>query len=351
MDNRLLIRYALSFLAAWAGAWLANRVGLPIPWLLGALLTTALLKINKVPVCSHAWARPIGLTIIGMSLGLYFTPQMLVLIKDNGWILLGGMLFAILLGVSGSFLLYRFGGVDFKTAWFAAAIGGASEISHLAEHHGAQVDKVASAHSLRVLMIVVIVPFFYQYAGWHGTDQSVFLKYGEVHWSGLALLVACCVAMGKLFAWRRWSNPWTFGPLLAAALFTVFGVHLSAMPFVVVCFGQILLGWALGNKFVPGFFQTAPRFLGVAACNNILLLLAALAGSWLLSQVTTLPLPTVGLGLAPGGVAEMTITAKVLQLGVPIVTAFHVARMIGVLMTASKLYSWINRYIINKPHA
>ena len=63
--------------------------------------------------------------------------------------------------------------------------------------------------------------------------------------------------------------------------------------------------------------------------------------------MTTLPLPTLGLGLAPGGVAEMTITAKVLQLGVPIVTAFHVARMIGVLMTASKLYDWINRYIIN----
>ena len=35
---------------------------------------------------------------------------------------------------------------------------------------------------------------------------------------------------------------------------------------------------------------------------------------------------TLVLGMAPGGIAEMCITAKVLQLGVPLVTAFHVTR-------------------------
>jgi hypothetical protein len=37
---------------------------------------------------------------------------------------------------------------------------------------------------------------------------------------------------------------------------------------------------------------------------------------------------TLVLGMAPGGIAEMCITAKVLQLGVPLITAFHVTRVV-----------------------
>ena len=37
---------------------------------------------------------------------------------------------------------------------------------------------------------------------------------------------------------------------------------------------------------------------------------------------------TLVLGMAPGGIAEMCVTAKVLQLGVPLVTAFHVTRVV-----------------------
>ena len=36
--------------------------------------------------------------------------------------------------------------------------------------------------------------------------------------------------------------------------------------------------------------------------------------------------------MAPGGIAEMCITAKVLQLGVPLVTAFHVTRVVVLLL-------------------
>jgi uncharacterized protein len=44
------------------------------------------------------------------------------------------------------------------------------------------------------------------------------------------------------------------------------------------------------------------------------------------------------LATAPGGIAEMSITAKVLRLGVPIVTAFHVTRMILLVTLTAPLY-------------
>jgi uncharacterized membrane protein AbrB (regulator of aidB expression) len=49
------------------------------------------------------------------------------------------------------------------------------------------------------------------------------------------------------------------------------------------------------------------------------------------------------LGTSPGGIAEMSITAKVLQLGVPVVTAFQVCRLVAVLLMVEPLYRLLYR--------
>jgi hypothetical protein len=44
------------------------------------------------------------------------------------------------------------------------------------------------------------------------------------------------------------------------------------------------------------------------------------------------------LGKSPGGIAEMCLTAKVLELGVPLVTAFHIVRYVIVLLLTGPIY-------------
>jgi uncharacterized protein len=61
-------------------------------------------------------------------------------------------------------------------------------------------------------------------------------------------------------------------------------------------------------------------------------------GCW--PGLTGLPWATLVLGTSPGGIAEMAITAKVLQLGVPVVTAFQVCRLVAVLVLAEPVYRW-----------
>lgn len=340
-------RHLPGFSAALAGALAAETLKLPIPWLLGSLLATAVLSLNNAPVKAPVFCRKAGLAVIGTSLGLYFTPQVAGVLLAHWPLLVFGMGFSIGLGIIGSILVYRYAGVDFTTAWYASAMGGASEMANMADQQGAQVAKVVSAHSLRVLMIVTVVPFFYQYMGYRHTDGGGLSQNTAVHWGGLVLLFACSFLAARLFEWRKWSNPWTFGPLLSATLLTLAGIHLSAMPPIVSDLGQLLIGWSLGNRFAPGFFRTAPRLLGVVAVSVGLSLAFTAAAAYLLAQISNIPLPTLGLGLAPGSVAEMTITAKVLQLGVPIVTAFHVSRMVAVVGTApvlcNKLRPWFEK--------
>lgn len=74
-----------------------------------------------------------------------------------------------------------------------------------------------------------------------------------------------------------------------------------------------------------------------------LAMIAASAGySWLIAQATGLVPASVLLGNSPGGIAEMCLTAKVLELGVPLVTGFHVVRYLIVLVLTGPIWRhWV----------
>lgn len=340
--RNMLWRVAGGLAIALAGALLAVWAHLPLPWMLGALLLTAAVRIaGGATVCPRP-ARNAGQWVIGTSLGLYFTPQVIAHIGANAGPIVVGMLFALGLAFIGTALLRRYTDVDFKTAWFASAIGGASEMASLAERHGARIDRVATAHSVRVLLVVVTVPFIFQWWGVAGLDPTV-PGPRTVHAGGLAALVALTCVGGLCFMKLRWPNPWVLGPMLAAMTLTACGIELSALPDYVPKVGQLLIGWSLGDRYRPDFFRAAPRFIAVVAAFTVVALALAFGLGALLSLWSAAPIPTLILGTTPGGIAEMAITAKVLQLGVPVVTAFHVTRMVFVVLVTGPMYAFLAR--------
>jgi uncharacterized membrane protein AbrB (regulator of aidB expression) len=72
-------------------------------------------------------------------------------------------------------------------------------------------------------------------------------------------------------------------------------------------------------------------------------ILASAGFGWALAGASGEPVATVVLGTAPGGVAEMALTAKTLQLGVPVVTAFHVTRAVAMMVTLGTVYRLLAR--------
>lgn len=70
----------------------------------------------------------------------------------------------------------------------------------------------------------------------------------------------------------------------------------------------------------------------------MMLLYAGFARS--LAEWTGLPWASLVPGTSPGGIAEMAITDKVLQLGVPVVIASQVCRLVAVLVLVEPVYRW-----------
>ena len=121
-----------------------------------------------------------------------------------------------------------------------------------------------------------------------------------------------------------------------AALFGAMGHILAPWTFF-----MLFIGVSLGARFTPAFARAAPRWLACVAIGTLAMLALAAGFSWLLAMASGLHPLTLLLGNSRGGIAEMCITAKVLQLGVPVVTAFHVTRYVAVLTLTAPLYRWV----------
>lgn len=326
--------------AAAAGGLACSALGTPLPWMLGPLFVTAALGVAGVPLAASTRLRNAGQWTIGVALGLYFTPDVVALIALLSPALVAGAGWALLTGYAFyRWLLWASPEMrgDRAGVFFAAAIGGASEMAVLAERHGGAVERVAAAHSLRVLLVVALIPFGLQFAGVTGADPAQPAGLAP-NAPGLALLVAAASAGVWVLGLLRVPNPWVLGALAATAALTALGVPLSALPAWASPAAQVFLGVALGSRFTRRFARAAPRWLGAVALGTLAMIAASAAFAWALASLAGLHPATVMLGTSPGGIAEMCITAKVLQLGVPVVTAFHVTRYVAVSVLTGPAY-------------
>jgi uncharacterized membrane protein AbrB (regulator of aidB expression) len=105
----------------------------------------------------------------------------------------------------------------------------------------------------------------------------------------------------------------------------------------------VLLGAVLGARFDREFLVAAPRFVASLAVSvTITLVLAALVGCGI-AWGSGAYVGSALLAAAPGGIAEMSITARVLRIGVAFVTAAHVVRYIVVVLLTVPVYRAIAR--------
>ena len=92
------------------------------------------------------------------------------------------------------------------------------------------------------------------------------------------------------------------------------------------------------------FFRAGPRFM-LSVTLTVFIAIALAAGfGYALAQVSGINVPTAILATARGGITEMSVTAKALQFGVPVVTAFHVTRMAFMVLAAGPLFSLHARF-------
>jgi membrane AbrB-like protein len=336
---------AKGLLISLCGGLLFAFLHIPLPWMLGPLFATGGFSIADMSVSAVPGGRQVGQLIIGAALGQYFSPAITRQIYTFGWAILGAGVCTLAFAWLAGKLMQRISGIDGTTAFFASVPGGAAEMAILGERVGARFDRVALSHSLRVLLVVSTIPVILTWSGAGGSDAyEPFTR--QVSMSGLALLLLLAGIGGYLTTQCGIANSWLLGPLAVSFLLTVNGYSLSAMPPLIIIVGQLFIGWSLGVRFNPDLKKESVQFLiGTVSSALLSLILSVLLGMGI-ARMYGIPIATMALATAPGGISEMCVTAKILKLGVPLVTSFQAARIAILLILTLPLWRLFQRWSI-----
>ena len=320
--------------------YLFDLLATPIPWMIGPMVAVAALNLLGVSMHSPPLARQIGQVILGSAVSLYFTPPVVAALAANLPAIIAATIAVFLVGGIGALTLSRASGVDGKSTFFASIPGGAMAMAVLADRYGAQIAPVAVAHSLRVSLVVIIVPFALTYGGFP-LVPAAYRPNLPLDFSTLIPWLAVGWLLGEISERLHFHNGCLLVPIFLGAGLTVSGIQLSAVPPPLIDFAQLMFGLVLGARYERAFFVRYKLFIPFALLNSCFILVASALAGAALAWVFGLPVATMVLATAPGGLAEMTITAQALKISVPLVVAFHLFRVVIVNVGTQYIFTLI----------
>ncbi|MEM7242549.1 MAG: AbrB family transcriptional regulator [Pseudomonadota bacterium] len=326
--------------AAMGGAVWAS-LGLPLAWLMGAALVTGIFCFAGLKVkLPDPLYRP-SLAVIGAGVGLTITPS--VALEIAKWFpFMAVMGFAgVVLAAIATPLVARKGQIDPSTAFFALMPGGVIEMANIGEPHGADRTTIAALHAIRVALVVGILPlalftFF--------PSTGVGAEIDNLRFFPLVFILAIALLGGWLGMRFHLPAAWLLGALLAVGLVTATGVVDGQIPSPLMAIAQIFVGMSLGAKFQRDRLRQIPRAIaaGTPALLGIILIMAGLG----IAASSFLPMdaPTMVLAFSIGGLAEMVLTARSLELDMAIVAAFQSIRAILVNSFAGLIWNRLSTH-------
>jgi membrane AbrB-like protein len=320
-----------------AGAF-CDWLDTPIPWMIGPMITVAAINLSGMKVAAMPYSRQAGQMVIGAVVSLYFTPTMVAALTSHLGAIAAGTASAFMIGGLGALVLSRVSGIDTKSAFFSSTPGGAMAMVVLAERAGASIPPVAVAHSLRVSIVVIVLPFALTY----GDIPMDIVPYKPSMEFSLGILIVWFIAnigVGWLAEKARVQNGYMLAPIVLGAVLLGNGVPLSTIPHWIVDAAQLIFGIILGTRFERAFFARHRMFIPFAVVNALFIIAASAGAAIFIAWAFGMDPATIVIATAPGGMPEMTIVAQALGISVPLVISFHLFRVFFVALGTQYIYA------------
>lgn len=335
----------LSLIIAGSGGYLATLLGIPLPWMLGSLFASICWNLTSQRFATIPHGRRVAQYTIGVSLGLYFTPTAIALIYNNIGLLFSGVFFCLFV----SLIIIYFNARNessFATIYFTYLPGGASEMTNLSKHYHGDNTYIAIGHTTRIILLVFCVPFLVKlFIPPHETTlQEVVTDQFDL-FSLLLLFISSSIGV---YIWRflKQPNPWMLGALLGVGIITYFNNYNFKIPSIYLSIAQILLAMALAEPITRSSLKTSLAALPRMFISSFISIVILFITSYLLSHYFHIEFLTIALGIMPGGISEMSLTALQLDLDVPIVSTLQTTRLIMVMLTAKPIYHLMRHFLV-----
>lgn len=332
----MVCRFILTFIVGGLGGYLFSLARIPIPWTLGPLAAVILIKVgSKKQVFWPAYMRNIAMLVLGYVMGSPFTIETGQRILLNLPLMLMMTLITVGVCLFFGYIGSRYTRVSLATSLFGSIPGGISQMSAICEEiKEADPATVTLLQTIRVLSVVFFVPFI----ALHGlTDRVDKITRASVKFEGgdiptLLVFATTIVSLVYLFKIIGISGRYIIAPIIGTAGLVLAGISAPGLPPIIITVAQICVGIRMGmavnvdsltdwkNLFICGL-------LGMLGVVVSLLLI-----SYPFALLAAVSLVTAFISLAPGGMAEMGLTAMMVQADLSTVVTFQLFRLLFVLL-------------------
>src|ERR1043165_4964728 len=237
-----------TFAIGLGGGYVAKLLHFPLPYMTGALLTTAALGLAGAPVRSVWQARAAGQFVTGTAIGTSFTPALLLTILTLLPMLVLGAALSIAIGAAGALILMRLVKGDSRTAFLAAMPGGVIEMANVAARVGADPLPIMVLQTMRVGLTVTVAPFLATILAEHGTAQEI-ARAEVMSWLTIAMLMMASLVGGFALWLIRLPNCWFLGSIAAVAIIGALGLIEGRVPDVILVVAQVVVGVSIGTQY------------------------------------------------------------------------------------------------------
>ena len=336
---------AMALALGGAGGWIASLLNLPLAWMIGAMLATTLGSAGGLPLAMSLRVRAVMVAVLGVMLGSGFTPEILARMAEWSLSLAALALYAATAGGAAWFYFHRICGYDRVTSYFAAMPGGLSEMTIVGTEMGGDTRIISLSHSARLLLVVLLLPFGFQFVlGYDpAAKPAVGLPLVEMSGTDLAVLAACGVV--GFFGAKAVKLPAApiVGPMILSAAVHLTGWSEARPPFELVAAAQVVVGSAIGCRFAGATLRLVVRAVAASLGSTAILLAVNVVFAAALHTTVGLSATALMLAYAPGGLAEMSLIAIAIGTDAAFVATHHIVRIFLIVVFAPLTFRLLAR--------
>ena len=331
---------AFGLLTATTFSSLFATLSIPLAYILGALVGSALYANRVAPIWGATYLRRGGQLVVGTAVGGLLTAEVVAGLADLFPLMLAMAIASNAVGVALAFPVARLAGTDHLTALLSCLPAAMAEMALLARDLEADEQVVSIIHTLRVVLVVATLPILVgatisagpAAAPTGAGDAAVLIVVGALG-AGLALLIS---RLGFL------DHNWGIAPMALGLFWVSSGGVIPRLPEWLLTMAQIGIGASLGVRFSIERLRQLPRAAMAGVVSALVLIAVMPIGlGALVAVVSRIDYRMMALATAPGGLGEMIASAKAIGLASATVAGFQFVR-------SALTNSWLSRSLIRR---
>ena len=324
-------KFLLVIVISIPSAIVADFFNIPLAWMIGPMIATSLIALKGFQVIMPRLALSSILIILGLHIGNYIDQNLLNQMVNWIWTTIIMFFYIVISILIVSKYLQKFSDYKEKTSIFSAAPGALGPLMILAEYEKSDLSQVATAHLIRLIIIITLFPFIIVnlYPD-EALELEKFDYMSQNHWELIILII---VSLVFIFFFDKFKVPAALlsGTLVASGVLQISDIASYKLPDASINFCLLILGASVGCRFANKTFKEVANnsFHGLVA--TILLVLLGLIAAYVATFFVDKNILSLILSFCPGGIYEVAVIAIAFDLEPDFVAFHHIIRLLFIL--------------------